>query len=218
MRYVFALIVVVFGILGFSACTVGSPSTPVAEQVAAPTMAATEPPLLEESPMLEPPLPTASVSTTAYPGPQAPDERGYPAPDARVALEATLQALPTLPPLPTPEPGKGHIVGQIMRESEIRPREPLAGWTLYLGQVHRNVSGQIVPLASVVEEIAPKAVTDAQGRYAFTNVEPGLYALIIKHPLTLVLAHDLLTDQDVVIEVTEGEVTEQPLVVVTISD
>lgn len=212
MRYVlFGILLVIATLLG--GCGIGIPSTTSEGQTVTP--AAT--PVV--SPTLESPMPvTVAPTETAYPAPQVSEEGAYPAPTLQAALEATKAALPTLSPLPTPEPGKGHVLGQIMRESDIRPREPLAGWTLYLGQVHRNVSGKIVPLASVIEETAPKAMTDAEVRYAFTNVEPGLYALIIKHPLTLVLAHDLLTDQDVVVEVVAGETTEQPLVVVTLSD
>ncbi len=195
-------------------CSAGSPATPVAESpdetaVQAETVA---------SPTVGAPA-TEGAPEGAYPAPGYPAPVGaYPGAEPTVALEATLEALPTLAPLAEPAPGRGHLIGQIMRESDIRPREPLAGWTLYLAQVHRNVSGEIAPIASVVEELAPVAVTDREGRYAFADLEPGLYALVIKHPLTLVLAHNLETGQDVVVEIIADQVTEEPLTVVTISD
>lgn len=194
-------------------CSAGNPvapatATPSEAQVAAPTTA---------SPTSRALVPAIGGPEDAYPAPDAAAEP-YPAPELQEAMRATLEAVPTLAPLGDPAPGKGHLTGQIMRESDIRPREPLAGWTLFLAQVHRNVSGEISPLASVVEATAPTATTDREGRFAFADVEPGLYALVIKHPLTLVLARDLLTGQDVVVEILADQVVEEPLIVVTISD
>lgn len=161
----------------------------------------------------------AQAPATGYPAPPSlASIQPYPGADPRETQQAILQALPTLAPLAEPAPGKGHLTGLIMRESDIRPRESLAGWTLYLAQVQRDVSGRISPVATMQEETAPKAVTDRDGQFAFVNVEPGLYALIIKHPLMLVTARDIRTGQDVVVEITPGAVATEPLIVVTIAD
>ncbi len=193
-------------------CSAGNPATP---PTASPQGTSAETALAAPSEAASPEAP----SQAPYPAPEvSASTEPYPGANSQEALQEMQAALPTLAPLGEPAPGKGHLLGQIMRESEIRPREPLAGWTLYLAQVQRNVSGEIVPLASVVEELAPTAITDRDGRFAFADVEPGLYALVIKHPLTLVLARDLQTDQDVVVEVIADQVVQEPLVVVTISD
>ncbi len=202
-------------ILMLAACSTGGPVTPVGGPSA--TVPATAE--IVASPTAGTPAAAEGEAEAAYPAPGYPGPgEPYPGPALADTLEATRQALPTLAPLAEPSAGKGHLTGRIMRESDIRPREPLAGWTLYLAEVHRNVSGEISPLASVMEDTAPQTVTDRDGRYAFTDLEPGLYALVIKHPLTLVLARDLLTDQDVVVEIVADQITEEPLTVVTLSD
>jgi hypothetical protein len=201
--WIIALLAVALVLVG---CSAGSPATGTPESAAA-----DEPSAVEQV--------AESISGEDYPAPpQGAPTLPYPEADPRETIQETPSALPTLGPLGEPAAGKGHVTGQIMRESSIRPREPLAGWTLFLAQVHLNVSGQISPVASVIEGMAPETVTDRDGRYAFLDIEPGLYALVIKHPLTIVLAHDIETEMDIVVEVVAGEVTVEPLTVVTISD
>jgi hypothetical protein len=213
MRRSFLPLLVLAVALLLAGCSAGNPVAPAAATPSAAQAEASK----TASPTTRALVPAIGGPEEAYPGPDATAEP-YPAPELQEAMQATLEALPTLAPLGDPASGKGHLTGQIMRESDIRSREPLAGWTLYLALVHRNVSGEIAPLASVVEATAPTAVTDRDGRFAFADVEPGLYALVIKHPLTLVLARDLQTDQDVVVEITADQVAQEPLIVVTISD
>jgi len=77
---------------------------------------------------------------------------------------------------------------------------------LYLAEMLRNPQGELAGLAGVDEERAPFTWTDAEGRFAFVDVEPGNYALVIKHPLTLVLAHDEPSDRDIATEVTADQI------------
>ncbi len=187
-------------------CSTGAEPTPVPELVDATAVPAVSPP---EAAYPEPgyPEPPAALLSEAYPGV-----------DILAIQQATREALPTLTPPDDPAPGRGNLMGQIERESDIRPREPLAGWTLLLAEVHRDVSGNISPIASVIEGMAPSTVTDRDGHFAFVDVEPGLYALVIRHPLNMVLARDIRTEQDVVVEIIADETVVEPLTVVTVSD
>ncbi|MFH1084400.1 MAG: hypothetical protein V1772_01375 [Chloroflexota bacterium] len=110
-------------------------------------------------------------------------------------------AIPTAPIHNTPSPGKGNVIGAISRVPRGLPAEPMAGRALYLARLLENAQGQLAGIAGLDEKEAPLAVADDEGRFIFQDVEPGFYALIIKHPITLILAHDLLTDRDVVTEV-----------------
>jgi hypothetical protein len=203
-RFLLITVLVVTALL--AGCATGAEPTPVPE-------------LADATAVPEAVTPEDAYPAPGYPEPPAPQaDDAYPGVDIQAMQQATREALPTLAPLGDPAPGKGNLMGQIERESDIRPREPLAGWTLLLAEVHRDVSGQISPIASIIEGMAPSTVTDRDGRYAFADIEPGLYALVIRHPLNMVLARDIRTEQDVVIEIIAGETVVEPLTVVTVSD
>ncbi len=172
----------------------------------------------EPTPVPEP-VDSIVVPEGAYPEPPAVQlSEAYPGVDALANQQAMREALPTLTPLGDPAPGKGHLMGQIESESDGQTREPLAGWRLLLAEVHYDVSGNISPIASVIEGMAPETVTDRDGRYAFPDLEPGLYALVLRHPLNVFVARDIRTDQDVVVEVVAGETTVEPVIIVSVSD
>jgi len=95
------------------------------------------------------------------------------------------------------------IHGRLLAAGESGTGGAFAGTTLYLAQVlmaGEDPSG----LASMDENNAPSTVVSEYGQFAFVDIEPGLYALIIKTPVSLLVAHDLMVDRDVVFEVGEG--------------
>lgn len=187
-------------------CSTGAEPTPVPE-------------LTDRDAAPEQVSPDAAYPEPGYPEPPvAQPSEAYPGVDALADQQATREALPTLTPLGDPAPGKGHLTGQIENERDGQTREPLAGWRLLLAQVHYDVSGNISPVASVVEGRAPEAVTDRDGRYAFADLEPGLYALVLSHPMSVSVARDVRTEQDVVVEILAGETTVEPLIIVSVSE
>jgi hypothetical protein len=68
--------------------------------------------------------------------------------------------------------------------------------------------GDPLALASLDENKAPASLTNADGQFLFVGVEPGKYALIVKTPIQTILAHDVVKDLDIVVEVTGGQATE----------
>jgi hypothetical protein len=93
---------------------------------------------------------------------------------------------------------------------------PMVDYVLFLAQILVNTEGQLSGIAGVDESTAPMAVTDASGQFVFINVEPGAYALAIKHPLNLLLARDVRSNQDIVLEVRPGQVTDLGPIMVSI--
>ena len=87
------------------------------------------------------------------------------------------------------------------------PLEPKADTKLYLAKMITE-AGDPVTLARLNEEEAPSAFTNDNGQFTFVDIEPGKYALVVKTAITLVLAHDVVTGQDILADVAPGEVTE----------
>lgn len=123
-----------------------------------------------------------------------------------VAPTVTVTAAPTVVLDSTPAPGKGNVIGAIIRAPRGVEPYPMADTKLYLAEMLRNAQGELAGLAGVDEERAPFTWTDAKGQFVFTDIEPGHYALIIKHPITLVLAHDDPSNRDIVAEVVADQI------------
>ncbi len=130
----------------------------------------------------------------------------------------TVTAAPTVVLDSTPVPGKGNVIGVVIRAPLGVEPHPMANTKLYLAEMLRNAQGDLAGLAGVDEERAPFAWTDEEGQFAFTDVEPGHYALIIKHPLTLVLAHDQPSNRDIVAEVLDGQIQDLGTIQVDITE
>ena len=154
---------------------------------------------------------TPSVAVADTPTPQA-----TAVPSA--APTATVTAAPTVVLNNTPATGKGNVIGLITRAPRGVEPYPMTDTKLYLAEMLRNAQGELAGLAGVDEERAPFTWTDYQGQFAFTDVEPGHYALVIKHPLTLVLAHDVPSNSDIVVEVIAGQVQDLGAIQVDITE
>jgi len=108
----------------------------------------------------------------------------------------------------TPVPGKGAVTGTIIRQIRGLPDEPFAETKLYLAKLMTDQSGKLVGLAGLDETTAPACLTNAAGQFVFQEVEPGMYALIVKTPLFPALAHDIVKKQDVVPNVVAGQIVD----------
>jgi len=92
----------------------------------------------------------------------------------------------------------------------------MSDYIVYLAQLLPNTDGTPSGIVRVDENTAPMTITDSSGRFFFGDVEPGYYALAIKHPLNLLLARDVNSGEDVLFEVKAGEVVDIGEIVVSI--
>jgi hypothetical protein len=106
--------------------------------------------------------------------------------------------------IPTAAQDKGVVHGVLL---EIDTKEPLSeakGVDLFLGAVLRSGdNGQ--SLASLDKLTAPRADPDANGRFVFADVPPGEYALIVRSPISEVVARKQDQDGDVIVTVVAGQ-------------
>lgn len=82
---------------------------------------------------------------------------------------------------PVPEAGKGGIMGRLVAGSSDGPG--YFGGDLYLGSLIPASDPSAQPMISFSENVDPKAdVYQSDGRFAFNNVQPGNYALVVWTP------------------------------------
>jgi hypothetical protein len=108
----------------------------------------------------------------------------------------------------TPASGKGNVTGLIIRQPRGLPPEPIMETKLFLAKLMTDQEGKTVALAGLDESSAPFCFTTASGQFLFTNVEPGIYALIIRTPLFPALAHDIVTDKDIVPTIVADQIVD----------
>jgi hypothetical protein len=183
-----------------------SGETPTAAQpiIAEPTAGSTA----VESP-LSPPAPTQAAEPEAYPlGSSTPimSAQGYPI--EHPTAEPLLSDYTPIAPTPVAPPaGQGTVTGVLVRDVIGMPWQPIVNIKLFLAKFITQ-EGDPVALASLDENKAPMAVTDDRGQFMFVGVEPGRYALIIKSPISAILAHDVVKDVDVMVDVVADQVFE----------
>lgn len=78
---------------------------------------------------------------------------------------------------PTLAPGMGQLVG-VIRIRDGETSHPARGIILYLGEVLKDNTGQ-ERAASIDRVHSPRAITDEQGRFMFSNVPPRRYGLFL---------------------------------------
>ncbi len=149
------------------------------------------------------PATPAAEAVPAYPGPEVvATPAGYPGPQIETPM-------PTRTPVNTqgtPRKGLGNVQGIILtRAPGTDQAAPLQNTTLYLATMLNNVDGKPSGIVRVNEDNAPLAVTDLEGDFIFVNIEPGWYGLVIKHPLSLLMATDVITGDDIVFELKSGD-------------
>lgn len=76
---------------------------------------------------------------------------------------------------------------------------------IYLAELIKTKEG--MQLASLSKDTAPTATLDTQGTFAFADVPPGRYGLMLDTPQGVVLLNQPDSGTDLIVEVQGGKVT-----------
>ena len=80
----------------------------------------------------------------------------------------------------TPTAGKANVSGRIV--SIVNTGKPYIDATVRLAEVYRNELGE--GAYALDAALNPQTVTDDQGNFVFTDIDPRAYVLIIGDPMT----------------------------------
>ncbi len=107
--------------------------------------------------------------------------------------------------VPTPSSGDvGVVVGVLLADD---PPQPLEWAILYLGEVQMGDDGAPV-MASLDKQSAPHTQSDSTGHFAFADVPPGRYALIVDLISSTIVLRRPSDGSDLLIDVVGGELTD----------
>ncbi len=146
-----------------------------------------------------------SATGGAYPGPTVAASSAYPGPGGEPATP-TIDTSPLVVPRPTSDQ-VGVVTGTLYRVDDAGQREPLRGATLYLGTIIKAANG-LDAMAQTDPATSPKAITNGLGQFAFVDVPPERYGLMINTIQGTLLLNDPEDGSDFVIEVTGGQTTD----------
>lgn len=103
-------------------------------------------------------------------------------------------------PIPTPPDGKATIAGALQREGS---SEPVSQVDLYLTTLIRTAEGKEI-LAALDVASDPRAFTDREGVFLFTEIVPETYGLAIVCPTGSFLLREPDTGGDLLITAEAG--------------
>jgi hypothetical protein len=107
-------------------------------------------------------------------------------------------------PLPPPPPSKGAVTGRIINAAT---GQRTIGMTVYLGTV-KPMGSKDGNIVTMKENASPHTLSDADGYFAFTDIEPDTYALILWTPLNSIVVPDPDTGREFMVTVQDGQITE----------
>lgn len=109
---------------------------------------------------------------------------------------------------PTPSTtSTGNIAGRIVGRNQVGEPAPITGFALYLGNLLKSDQG-FEGLVSVDRDSSPKAQPDGAGNFAFVDVPPGRYGLMVDTPRGAVLLNNPGDGGNFIVEVTGGQLLE----------
>ena len=130
-------------------------------------------------------LSACQLQPVAAPGPSTPTT----APSESNATESneTEASAPAAPlAIPTPAAGRAVVHGIFLREVQ---ETPISEANLYLAEIIPSDNADL-KVAGLDTTTAPHAITNANGEFIFTDVEPGEYALAFVTPIGSALVPD----------------------------
>ncbi len=111
-------------------------------------------------------------------------------------------------PTPVPEPasGMGTLTGRLVDYLTGMPASEMA---IYLGQLSAmDMGGTESHLVIMQPSSSPQTSIDRHGHFAFVDVEPGIYALVIWTPVNSWVVSDPATSKDVLVTIEADKITE----------
>ncbi|MFV2043818.1 MAG: hypothetical protein ACC700_11365 [Anaerolineales bacterium] len=108
------------------------------------------------------------------------------------------------PQIPTPGKDTGVIAGRIV---SVTTESPLASHVVYLGEILPLQPGPEY-LVTLQVESSPHTTTDSQGYFAFADIEPGSYPLIIWTPFKSLVIPDASGESELQVIVDAGETSD----------
>lgn len=121
-------------------------------------------------------------------------------------VDPPATATPVIPVVvPTPKTDLGIVTGKLLSSD---PDNPPYIATLYLGSTIKADKEGFPPMVSLSADTDPKALQDDTGAFLFTDVKPGIYALVVWDPYNSVVVQDEKKENYLTFEVKAGEVTD----------
>jgi hypothetical protein len=102
----------------------------------------------------------------------------------------------------------GVVTGKLFRlpSPDNTSTEPLSRLHIYLAELIKTKEG--MQLASLSKDTAPTATVDAKGTFAFADVPPGRYGLMLDTPQGVILLNQPESGGDLIVEVQGGKVVD----------
>jgi hypothetical protein len=151
--------------------------------------------------------PVAAPAVSGYPAGATPtpfdytQEEGYPAP----ATSRPAEELPASLEIPEPAADRGVVTGQLLTPGP--GGSPYIG-SLYLASTIASDQEGFPPIVAFSDQVDPLAIQDQSGRFLFSDIAPGNYALVIWNPVASTVIEEPGTNDYMVFEVKAGEVTD----------
>jgi hypothetical protein len=123
-----------------------------------------------------------------------------------IAPAASLQPTSQTTPAPTSDPSKATVRGTVevdLNGSVI----PLKETSLFLSPILKDQNG-VERAAQFNRSSSPYALTDSQGSFAFYNVQPGRYVIILDNVVTAYLLTETDSQYSLTLTATAGQVTD----------
>jgi hypothetical protein len=127
-----------------------------------------------------------------------------PSPTSGATNTAAGSASETSRAIPTATQDKGVVYGILMQIDTKQPLTEAQGVDVFLGAILRS-GDNAQSLASLDKTTAPRADPDANGRFVFADVPPGEYAIVVRSPVSEVVARKLDQPGDVIVVVVAGK-------------
>ncbi|HID64258.1 MAG TPA: hypothetical protein EYP49_16185 [Anaerolineae bacterium] len=109
-------------------------------------------------------------------------------------------------PIPSPPPDKGAITGRFV---DYISGEPAMEMVIYLGELSPLGTGDSDShVITMLPSSSPSTTTDKHGYFAFLNVEPGTYAMVMWTPVNSWVVSDPETELDILVTVKAGATTD----------